>query len=127
MAELTEKEADFLDKHPVVVGNEYRKAIGREKAKISKADLLRENVVVSAKYVKNVKAQELSEFIIDEKATLKYEEDAAEHKAQLEANRKLEAAGATAELTGAIAGAIAAAGKTAETPEETPDGKPAKK
>lgn len=109
----------------IVVGTLYRKAPSRAHLEPTEADIIRKNMKVTQSYVdqinenakKDPKAIEV--FKVDKAATLKYYEDAAAHKAELDQRSKL----AEAEKSGIASDLIKAAAANMSVTEKS---KPAK-
>lgn len=74
----------------MVVGTLYRKAPSRKSKKVTDADIVRKDMLVSKSYADNINddKESLDEFHIDDKKTEKYYEEATAHKKELDDNRK---------------------------------------
>ena len=74
----------------MVVGTLFRKAPSRREKKVTEADIVRKDMLVSRSYADGINedTSNLDEFHIDDAKTEKYYKDAAAHKKELDDNRK---------------------------------------
>ena len=103
----------------IVVGTWYRKAQGRQHLAATEADVKRKNMVVHVSFADEINENAKSDkqatdtFVVDEKATEKYNENAKLHKDDLDNKSKMLAA----EKTGGLAELVRmAAGNKTEKP-----------
>lgn len=104
MRELSEKEEQYLLENQIVKGVEYRRHLGRSKSKESVETERVCERAVTGRYVREVCAQDLGDFVIDYKGTEQYVKDAKKHKEFIEKKRNAEKLGDTKLLKSLVSG-----------------------